>query len=309
MESYILCQPHFRNIQWYRELAVILDEVLERPIGQSDDLIEYTLDWVSSCVEKKERLVEGLKTLEEPPPWGVVEVDANSLYPMCPTPGGSIHFSSSKKDLLPSLSINEKEQISKADEFGPDSAMLDDCFTFHEHGKIESFYEQSFTCTNDDFPEVNLGEDFPTFKYFGVIQVDIEYCGSVEKPFTSVLCSKIGGELYWDLKKKSSYFLCSHDLYMALKVGWIVTKYHHGVFFGSNYSHKKVIKEIYDKRKELKKNKNSSETVYKLNMNSFYGSSNMKNVNKYIFGTRDHVASRPGKEQYSKWVTTFTGES
>ena len=97
LESYLLCQPHFRNIQWYRELAVILDEVLERPLGQSDELIEYTLDWVSSCIEKKERLVEGLKTLEEPPPWGVVEVDANSLYPtqfMCPTPGGSIKFSS-----------------------------------------------------------------------------------------------------------------------------------------------------------------------------------------------------------------------
>lgn len=60
---------------------------------------------------------------------------------------------------------------------------------------------------------------------------------------------------------------------------------HKAVMFLTSYLFKDTVKEVYEKRKQLKSEGDQLQTVFKLVMNSFYGSTNMKNTAVYKFTT------------------------
>ncbi len=275
LESYLLRQPHLR----LANLVQFSEEVLE-PHSEVDQMVyvRECQDYIMQAVEDVQNVEEGLKKLEQPPPWSVVEVDANSLYPTMyqqPMPAGAWRFdglSSTREERL-NTTLEDRE-ASSGEDFHED-------FQFYEG---DEFDMDKFRATYDFMKvyEADL-EDFPRFNWWGIFMIDVEYKGSVEQPFTSTLPTKFSGNIWWDLRRKSKIKLTSHDLYISSALGWVVTKFYWTVMIPTSNIYKDVIKETYEVRKMLKSDKDLKEKSYKLVMNSCYGQSNMKNQPTFKF--------------------------
>ena len=160
------------------------------------------------------------------------------------------------------------------------------CDYVDESSVVKDRYEKSYE-------EVD-GE--PHFKEFGLFMIDIDYEGVLRRPFTSVLYDRVGGEIVWSLSNKKNYLCSSCEIFMALKVGWVVKKWHFGVFIYCDLSFKPVISELYDKRCEFK---NFKEKIIKLLINSYYGKMGQKDRPVYVFGTKEKLESNENVVQRS----------
>ncbi len=275
LESYLLRQPHLSLVN----LVQFSEEVLE-PHSEVDQMVyvKECQDFILQAVEDVRTLEEGLKELDKPPAWSVVEVDANSLYPTMyqqPMPAGAWKFdglSSTREERL--KTTLEDREASSGEDFHED-------FQFYEGAEFDmEMFRATYDFVKVYEPEL---EDFPRFNWWGIFMVDVEYRGRVEQPFTSTLPTKFSGNIWWDLRKKSKVKLTSHDLYISSLLGWVVTEFYWTVMIPTSNIYRDVIKDTYEVRKLLKSDKDLKEKSYKLVMNSCYGQSNMKNQPTFKF--------------------------
>ena len=97
------------------------------------------------------------------------------------------------------------------------------------------------------------------------------------------------GYVFLSLEDKDDQYLTSYDLLMALRTGWRVTEWKHGVFFKCTEVFEPVIRELYATRRALKSRGDPAETIYKLQMNSFYGKMAQNDRSVMLFGSRDDL--------------------
>lgn len=122
-------------------------------------------------------------------------------------------------------------------------------------------------------------------KYEGVSEVEI-FCPKMKYP---LLATRFDNKLIFPTGLLKGVYT-NVELRKALQLGYKIKEIRQVVYYKKTfYPFKEYVTDLYNKRKELKKQKNPNELVYKLLLNSLYGKFAQKNLTETTFFNKDFL--------------------